>query len=92
MDYGEPSKLVFSLQDPKPVLCMKGDVQVTVEPKGRNRHWDYEVTGSFVQRSCAIKNRAGHVAAQVQTPQPGHYDNEVCKILGGVELQLWSNG
>lgn len=48
-DYGEPSKLVFSLQDPKPVLCMKGDVQVTVEPKGRNRHWDYEVTGSFVQ-------------------------------------------
>nr|TKV97887.1 hypothetical protein SEVIR_9G523700v2 [Setaria viridis] len=64
-DYGEPSKLVFSLQDPKPVLCMKGDVQVTVEPKGRNRHWDYEVTGSFVQRSCAIKNRAGHVAAQI---------------------------
>ncbi|RCV46282.1 hypothetical protein SETIT_9G519000v2 [Setaria italica] len=64
-DYGEPSKLVFSLQDPKPVLCMKGDVQVTLEPKGRNRHWDYEVTGSFVQRSCAIKNRAGHVAAQI---------------------------
>ena len=70
-DYGEPSKLVFSLQDPKPVLCMKGDVQVTVEPKGRNRHWDYEVTGSFVQRSCAIKNRAGQVAAQVKAPQPG---------------------
>ncbi|RCV46068.1 hypothetical protein SEVIR_9G507000v4 [Setaria viridis] len=63
-NYGEPSKLVFSLQDPKPVLCMKGDVQVTVEPKERNRHWDYEVTASFVQRSCAIKNRAGHVAAQ----------------------------
>jgi hypothetical protein len=20
---------------------MKGDVQVTIEPKGRNRHWDY---------------------------------------------------
>ena len=70
-DYGEPSKLVFSLQDPKPVLCMKGDVQVTVEPKGRNRHWDYEVTGSFVQRSCAIKNREGQVAAQVKAPQPG---------------------
>ncbi|KAL6648698.1 hypothetical protein ACP70R_012922 [Stipagrostis hirtigluma subsp. patula] len=64
-DYGEPSKPVFSLQDPKPVLCMKGDVRVTVEPKGRKRHWDYEVTGSFVQRSCTIKSRAGHVAAQI---------------------------
>ncbi|WVZ56234.1 hypothetical protein U9M48_006799 [Paspalum notatum var. saurae] len=42
-DYGEPSKLVFSLQDPKPVLCMKGDIRVTVEPKGGNRHWDYEI-------------------------------------------------
>ncbi|KAJ1298537.1 hypothetical protein BS78_01G461000 [Paspalum vaginatum] len=64
-DYGEPSKLVFSLQDPKPVLCMKGDIRVTVEPKGGKRNWDYEVTGSFVQRSCAIKNRAGHVVAQI---------------------------
>ncbi|KAL5653386.1 hypothetical protein ACJX0J_038844, partial [Zea mays] len=66
-DYGEPSKLVFSLQDPKPVLCTntKGDVRVTVEPSGRTkRHWDYEVTGSFAQRSCAIKNRAGQLVAQ----------------------------
>ncbi|KAG8073691.1 hypothetical protein GUJ93_ZPchr0006g43409 [Zizania palustris] len=66
MEYGEPSKLVFSLQDPKPVLCMKGDVRVTVEPKGRRRHWDYEVTGSFAQRACAVKSRAGHVVAQVK--------------------------
>lgn len=67
-DYGEPSKLVFSLQDPKPVLCTntKGDVRVTVEPSGRKRHWDYEVTGSFAQRSCAIKNRAGQLVAQVK--------------------------
>ncbi|PWZ07340.1 Protein LURP-one-related 6 [Zea mays] len=66
-DYGEPSKLVFSLQDPKPVLCTntKGDVRVTVEPSGRKRHWDYEVTGSFAQRSCAIKNRAGQLVAQI---------------------------
>ncbi|CAD6202347.1 unnamed protein product [Miscanthus lutarioriparius] len=64
-DYGEPSKLVFSLQDPKPVLCMKGDVRVTVEPNRRKRHWGYKVTGSFVQRSCAIKNRAGQVVAQI---------------------------
>ncbi|KAE8802712.1 protein LURP-one-related 6-like [Hordeum vulgare] len=67
MDYGEPSKPVFSLQDPKPVLsCAAGDVRVTVEPKaGRKRHWDYEVTGSFAHRACAVKSRGGHVVAQI---------------------------
>ncbi|BAF11071.2 Os03g0179700 [Oryza sativa Japonica Group] len=65
MDYGEPSKLVFSFQDPKPVLCMNGDVRVAVEPKGRKRHWDYEVIGSFSQRACTVRSRAGHVVAQI---------------------------
>ena len=66
MDYGEPSKPVFSLQDPKPVLsCAAGDVRVTVEPKGRKRHWDYEVTGSFAHRACAVRSRTGHVVAQI---------------------------
>jgi hypothetical protein len=38
MDYGEPSKPVFTLQDPKVLLsCMTGDVRVTVEPKGRKQ-------------------------------------------------------
>lgn len=67
MDYGEPSKPVFGLHDPKPVLCTTGgDVRVTVEPKGRKRQWDYEVTGSFAQRACAVRSRAGHVVAQVK--------------------------
>ncbi|XP_047086696.1 protein LURP-one-related 6-like [Lolium rigidum] len=66
MDYGEPSKPVFTLQDPKVLLsCMPGDVRVTVEPKGRKRQWDYEVTGSFPERACAVKSRAGHVVAQI---------------------------
>jgi hypothetical protein len=70
MDYGEPSKPVFTLQDPKPVLsCAAGDVRVTVEPKGRKRHWDYEVTGSFPHRACAVKSRTGHVVAQVKLYQ-----------------------
>jgi hypothetical protein len=83
MDYGEPSKLVFSLQDPKPVLCMNGDVRVAVEPKGRKRHWDYEVIGSFSQRACTVRSRAGHVVAQVM------------KLFGhgnGVEMNLIRNG
>uniref|UniRef100_A0ACD5WX04 Uncharacterized protein n=1 Tax=Avena sativa TaxID=4498 RepID=A0ACD5WX04_AVESA len=66
MDYGEPSKPVFTLQDPKVALsCVPGDVRVTVESKGRKRQWDYEVTGSFADRACAVKSRAGHVVAQV---------------------------
>nr|CAB3496900.1 unnamed protein product [Digitaria exilis] len=41
---GDGNAILFiHKKDPKPVLCMKGDVQVTVEPKGRNRHWDYEI-------------------------------------------------
>jgi hypothetical protein len=44
---------------------MPGDVRVTIESKGRKRQWDYEVTGSFADRACAVKSRAGHVVAQV---------------------------
>jgi hypothetical protein len=67
MDFGEPSKPVFTLQDPKVVLsCMPGDVRVTIESKGRKRQWDYEVTGCFADRACAVKCRAGHVVAQVK--------------------------
>ncbi|TVU51125.1 hypothetical protein EJB05_02532, partial [Eragrostis curvula] len=44
-NYGQPINLVFRLQDPKPVVYMKGNLQVTVKPKGRKRHWDYQNVG-----------------------------------------------
>lgn len=65
MDYDEPSKLVFSLLDPKSPLAMKNAVRILVEPKGRVKGWDLEVVGSFVERACTIKDRRGNVVAQV---------------------------
>ncbi|OAY66686.1 Protein LURP-one-related 6 [Ananas comosus] len=65
MDYDEPSKLVFSLLDPKSPLAMKNAVRILVEPKGRVKGWDLEVVGSFVERACTIKDRRGNVVAQM---------------------------
>ncbi|TVU31209.1 hypothetical protein EJB05_22887, partial [Eragrostis curvula] len=80
-NYGQPINLVFRLQDPKPVVYMKGNVQVTVKPKGRKRHWDY-------QRSRAIKSREGHVMAQGNVGV-GKASVLALQILGeGIRLKL----
>ncbi|KAJ3673643.1 hypothetical protein LUZ60_005635 [Juncus effusus] len=65
MDYETPSELVFSLQEPKPLLTMiNTPVRITLEPNHKNS-WDFELVGSFVDRSCTLKDRKGNVLAQV---------------------------
>ncbi|KAJ4750414.1 LURP-one-like protein (DUF567) [Rhynchospora pubera] len=66
MDYGAPSKPVFSLQEPKlPLVIINAPIRITVESKGRKNNWDFEVIGSFTDRACTVKDRKGNILAQV---------------------------
>ncbi|KAJ1687291.1 hypothetical protein LUZ63_018681 [Rhynchospora breviuscula] len=66
MDYGAPSKPVFSLHEPKLSLAIiNAPIRITVESKGRKNNWDFEVIGSFTDRACTVKDRKGNIVAQV---------------------------
>ncbi|CAD5194781.1 protein LURP-one-related 6-like [Musa acuminata AAA Group] len=64
MDYELPSKLVFSLQEQKSRIMMNSTTRIYIEPK-KNRSWDFEVRGSFLERACIIRDRRGNVVAEV---------------------------
>lgn len=64
MEYGRPNKAVFSLRDPRSCLPMKRSIRISIERKGCNKDWDFEVNGSFPDKSCSIKDRQGNVAAK----------------------------
>ncbi|CAL9081938.1 unnamed protein product [Musa textilis] len=64
MDYELPSKLVFSLHEQKSRIMMSSTTRIYVEPK-KNRSWDFEVRGSFLERACTIRDRRGNVVAEV---------------------------
>ena len=65
MDYEEPSKLVFSLREPKSRLLRNGSIKISTDTNGRNKDWGFEVKGSFIKRACTINDRRGNVVAQV---------------------------
>ncbi|CAL9767901.1 unnamed protein product [Musa acuminata subsp. burmannicoides] len=64
MDYELPSKLVFSLQEQKSRIMTNSTTRIYIEPK-KNRSWDFEVRGSFLERACIIRDRRGNVVAEV---------------------------
>lgn len=65
MDYELPSKLVFSLHEQKSRIMMNSTTRIYIEPK-KNRSWDFEVRGSFLERACIIRDRRGNVVAEVR--------------------------
>ncbi|KAM0953043.1 putative tubby-like protein [Dioscorea sansibarensis] len=67
MDYeGTPSKPVFTLREqPRSCMAVNNVIRVSIEPKEHNKHWDYEVRGSFMDKSCTINDRRGDVIAEV---------------------------
>ncbi|WOK97546.1 protein LURP-one-related 6 [Canna indica] len=66
MDFEMPSKLVFSLHEQKSWVFVNGSIRIFLEPKGHNKRWDFEVQGSFAERTCTIRDRRGNVVAEVE--------------------------
>ncbi|KAJ8464237.1 hypothetical protein OPV22_026789 [Ensete ventricosum] len=65
MEYELPSKLVFSLHEQKSRIMMNSSTtRIYIEPK-KNKSWDFEVRGSFLERACIIRDRRGNVVAEV---------------------------
>lgn len=57
-----------SLRDPRSCLLMKRSSRISIEHKGyNNRDWDSEVNGSFLDKSCTIKDRQGNVVAKANS-------------------------
>jgi len=65
MEFGRPSKSIFSLRDPRSCFSLKKAIRISIERKGYNKDWDFEVIGSFLDKSCTIKDRQGNVVAKV---------------------------
>lgn len=66
MDDEGVNKLIFSLTDPKSCLAMNNSIRIRVDhPKGHNKDLDFEVHGSFADKSCTIRDCRGNVVAQV---------------------------
>lgn len=66
MDSEGPSKLVFSLREPKSrLLIKKSAVKISINAKENGKDWDFEVKGSFSERACTFNDRRGNVVAQV---------------------------
>ena len=67
MDFNQPTKLIFTLREPKQCLVTKSAIKVSLEP---NKHWDFEVKGSFIEKSCTINDRKGDIIAEVRVNEP----------------------
>ncbi|KAJ6848355.1 protein LURP-one-related 6-like [Iris pallida] len=65
MEFGRPSKPVFSLREPRQLAVSSHRIKISVEPKGRNGDWDYAVEGSFDEKAFSIADRKGNVVAKV---------------------------
>lgn len=68
MDYEEPSKLVFSLREPKSRILANGSIKISTDTNGQNKDWGFAVKGSFIKRACTISDRRGNVVARVSKP------------------------
>ncbi|RWR95884.1 protein LURP-one-related 6 [Cinnamomum micranthum f. kanehirae] len=64
-DYEGVEKLVFSMKEPTSWASRSRPIRVTIGPKSHTRHWDFEIKGSFVERSCSINDHGGNFVAQV---------------------------
>ncbi|KAH7656510.1 LURP-one-related protein [Dioscorea alata] len=63
---GTPNKPVFTLREqPRSCIAVNSVIKVSIEPKEHNKYWDYEVRGSFMDKSCTINDRRGDVIAEV---------------------------
>lgn len=64
-DYEGSQKPVFKLKEPNS-FCLSSDypIRISIEPKGRN-DWDFEVKGSFPDKSCTIIDFKGNIVAQI---------------------------
>lgn len=65
-DYEGVEKLVFSMKEPTSWASRSRPIRVTIGPKSHTRHWDFEIKGSFVERSCSINDHGGNFVAQVR--------------------------
>ncbi|XP_072980348.1 protein LURP-one-related 6 [Typha angustifolia] len=65
MDYQETNKLIFSFSEPKPCFAARSAIRIRVEPRSRNKDWDFEVNGSFADKICTIIDHSRNVVAQV---------------------------
>ncbi|KAJ0987499.1 hypothetical protein J5N97_005855 [Dioscorea zingiberensis] len=63
---GTPSKLVFSLREPiRSCIAVNTAIKVSIAVPKEHKDWDYEVRGSFMDKSCTINDRRGDVVAEV---------------------------
>lgn len=63
---GTPNKPVFILREqPRSCIAVNSVIKVLIEPKEHNINWDYQVRGSFMDKSCTINDRRGDVIAEV---------------------------
>ncbi|KAF8401107.1 hypothetical protein HHK36_014411 [Tetracentron sinense] len=58
-------KLVFSLKEPNSCLVRNNSIRVAIEPRWCNKDWDFEIKGSFPDRTCSILDSRGNIVAQV---------------------------
>lgn len=64
-DYNGLQKLVFTLKEPNSFLARNNALRISIEPKGNNKHSDYEIKGYFPDRACSIVDSRGNIVAQV---------------------------
>lgn len=65
MEFGRPSKPVFSLREPRQLAVLNHHIKISIEPKGRNSDWDFAVEGSFDEKAFSIADRKGNIVAKV---------------------------
>lgn len=64
-DFEGRKKSVFGLTDPK--CPMSNAIRIHLESSGHGGGWDFQVHGSFVDRTCTIEDYSGDIVAQVRT-------------------------
>ncbi|KAK6941284.1 LURP-one-related [Dillenia turbinata] len=64
-NYEGSEKLVFSLKEPNLVCLTDNTIKITVEPRISKKEWDFEINGSFPNKTCSIIDHKGDNIAQV---------------------------
>lgn len=64
-NYEGSQKQVFTLREPNSYLMKNNPIKISTQPRGCGTHWDFQVKGSFQDRTCSIVDSLGNIVAEI---------------------------
>ncbi|KAF6146620.1 hypothetical protein GIB67_008906 [Kingdonia uniflora] len=63
--FDDVERLVFTLKESSSFLVKKNPIKISLKPRSTKKDWDFEIQGSFPNKSCDIVDSRGYIMAKV---------------------------